>query len=121
MRLDALEGDIILGNKVLINSNTIITSWSSVIIGKDTIVAPFCHITDRKHGLQKGLLCTSQKGTIKPIFIGSDVWIASSCIILQGIKIGNGAVIGANSLVNNNVAAYDIAAGSPVRIIGNKK
>lgn len=121
VRLDALDGDIVLGNKVIINSNTIITSWSGVIIGNDTGVASFCHITDRNHGLRKDLLHTSQKGTTKPIFIGSDVWIASSCIILQGVKIDNGAVIGANSLVNKNVAAYDIAAGSPVRIIGKKK
>lgn len=51
------------------------------------------------------------------ITIGNDVWIATGVTILSGVSIGNGAVIGANSLVNKNIPAYSIAAGSPASII----
>lgn len=50
--------------------------------------------------------------------IGSDVWIGSHSIILTGISIGDGAIVGANSLVNQDVPPYAICVGSPGRIIG---
>lgn len=49
--------------------------------------------------------------------IGHDVWIGAQCYIRQGIKIGDGAVIGSNSFVNKDVPEYAIVAGSPARII----
>lgn len=49
--------------------------------------------------------------------IGNDVWIGCNVTILRGVKIGNGAVIGANSLVNKDVPPYAIVGGVPARII----
>ena len=49
--------------------------------------------------------------------IGNDVWIATGCIIKQGVTIGDGAVIGANSFVNKDVPAYSVVAGTPAKVI----
>ncbi len=49
--------------------------------------------------------------------IGNDVWIGTQSCIKQGVKIGNGAVVGANSFVNKDVPPYAIVVGSPARII----
>ena len=49
--------------------------------------------------------------------IGNDVWIGCNSTILRGVKIGDGAVIGANSLVNKNVPPYAVVVGSPARIV----
>ena len=49
--------------------------------------------------------------------IGSDVWIGANTIICDDVKIGNGAVIAANSFVNQNVPDYAIVAGIPAKII----
>lgn len=49
--------------------------------------------------------------------IGNDVWIGCNSTILRGVKIGHGAVIGANSLVNKDVPPYAIVVGSPAKII----
>ena len=121
VRLDAMGGDITIGADVLINTFTIITAWSGITIGRDALVAPFCHITDRNHGICKNKLIKDQAGTSKPIHISQDVWIGSGCVILQGVQIGDGAVVGANSLVNNSIDDYVIVAGSPARIIGNRE
>lgn len=53
----------------------------------------------------------------KVIDIGSDVWIGCNVTILRGCKIGDGAIIGANSLVNKDVPSYAIVVGSPARIV----
>ncbi|NUJ98146.1 CatB-related O-acetyltransferase [Candidatus Gracilibacteria bacterium] len=51
------------------------------------------------------------------IIIGNDVWIGMNCIILPGIKIGNGAVIGAGTIVTKDVPDYAIYAGNPGKVI----
>ena len=51
------------------------------------------------------------------IIIGSDVWIGRGVTVLGGVKIGNGAVIGANSTVTKDIPPYAIAVGSPARVI----
>ena len=49
--------------------------------------------------------------------IGNDVWIGQNATILPGVHIGNGAIIGANSVVASDVEAYTIVAGNPVKPI----
>lgn len=49
--------------------------------------------------------------------IGNDVWIGFGATILSGVRIGNGAVIGAKSLVTKNVGAYEIVGGNPAKLI----
>lgn len=49
--------------------------------------------------------------------IGNDVWIGASAVILGGIKIGEGAVIGAGSVVTRDVEPYAIVAGNPARVV----
>lgn len=49
--------------------------------------------------------------------IGNDVWIAKNVIVLPGVSIGNGAIIGAGSIVTKDIPAYAIAAGNPAKVI----
>lgn len=53
----------------------------------------------------------------KDCVIGNDVWIGVDSIIRRGVKIGNGAVVGANSFVNKDVPDFAIVAGNPAKII----
>ena len=49
--------------------------------------------------------------------IGNDVWIGQNAVILPGIHIGDGAIIGANSVVGSDVAPYTIVIGNPAKIL----
>ena len=51
------------------------------------------------------------------VIIGNDVWIGERSTIMSGVSIGDGAVIGAGSIVTKNVEPYSIVAGNPARII----
>jgi len=58
-----------------------------------------------------------KSGAIKKrVTIGSDVWICQSVSILPGITVGDGAIIGAHSVVTKDVPSYAIVAGNPARI-----
>ena len=51
------------------------------------------------------------------IVIGNDVWVGQDALILSGVHIGNGAVIGARSVVTKNIQPYSLVAGNPARHI----
>ena len=57
----------------------------------------------------------------KPITICDDAWIGMNVIILKGITIGEGAIVGAGSVVTKNVPAWTIVAGNPARVVKNLK
>lgn len=49
--------------------------------------------------------------------IGNDVWIGQNAVIMPGVHIGDGAIIGCNSVVSKDVEPYTIVAGNPIRVI----
>lgn len=55
------------------------------------------------------------------IVICEDVWIGCNAVILPGVTINKHSIIGANSVVKDDVPAYSIAVGSPARVISRKK
>ena len=52
-----------------------------------------------------------------PVIIENDAWIGFNATILKGVKIGEGAIIGAASVVTKDVAPYTIVAGNPAKLI----
>ena len=54
---------------------------------------------------------------VRRTFVGNDVWIGKRVIIKAGIKIGDGAVIGAGSVVTKDVPPYAVVAGVPAKVI----
>lgn len=55
--------------------------------------------------------------TSAPIIVGNNVWIGGSSVILQGVTIGEGAIVAAGSVVTKEVAAYTIVGGVPAKFI----
>ena len=94
-------------------------TFNNTEIGNYTCIAPSCQIGGMEHSYWKASIspklsdeCISDRKTQ----IGHDVWIAANCIIKQGVKIGDGAVIGACSFVNKDVPPYAIVFGSPAKV-----
>ncbi|MBR2762589.1 MAG: CatB-related O-acetyltransferase [Solobacterium sp.] len=50
-------------------------------------------------------------------FIGNDVWIGQNAVILPGVRIGDGAIIGASSVVARDIEPYTVCAGNPAKRI----
>lgn len=56
-------------------------------------------------------------GEARPVRIGRNVWIGFEAVILPGVTVGEGAVIGARSVVAENVPPFTIVAGNPGRVV----
>lgn len=61
-----------------------------------------------------------QNTTKGNVTIGNDVWIGENATLLSGVTVGDGAIIGAHSLVTKDVAPYAIVGGNPAKIIKNR-
>lgn len=99
-----------------------ITAINRIKIGDGCLTGKWVTITDNSHGDNSSDQIQSMpikrplhsKG---PVIIGKHVWIGDKATILPGVTIGEGAVIGANSVVTKDVPAFSVVAGVPARII----
>ena len=108
--------NIFLGNKVYFNFNCIILDPAAVMIGSNVLVGPAVQIYTATHPMR-----ASERSKYlefaRPVNIGSDVWIGGGAIICPGVHIGSRSVIGAGSVVAQEIPADVFAAGNPCRII----
>ncbi|MFA5411467.1 MAG: acyltransferase [Candidatus Omnitrophota bacterium] len=115
------EPRIIVGEGTYINRFAMLDASDKIEIGSDCMIGPYCYITDHDHGFRKGVKIKEQELTGAAVAIGDDVWVGACAVILKGVKVGSGAVIGAGSVVTENVPEYAIVAGVPARQIGERK
>lgn len=111
------DGEIFIGDNSYIGRWTIILAHHSVSIGNDCQIAPGCHIADVNHGIAAGELIRRQPLVSRPVRIGNDVWVETGCSTLPGVTIGDGAVVGARSVVTDDVPANAVVVGVPARIL----
>jgi maltose O-acetyltransferase len=107
--------NISLGQRVFFNFNCVVLDVCPVIIGGFTLFGPAVQIYTPMHPMNAELRRREEFG--KPVEIGSDVWVGGGAIILPGVRIGSRAVIGAGSVVTNDIPKGVFAAGNPCRVI----
>ena len=112
---------ISIGKRTTVGYHNFIFASNRITIGDDCLIAPFVYIVDSNHSIQRDQNINTQPNTTKPIAVGNGVWIASNVTILMGVTIGDGAVIAANSVVNKDVAPFEIWGGSPAKKIGERE
>ncbi|HSD07374.1 acyltransferase [Flavobacterium sp.] len=97
-------------------------SHYGIKIGNDVMIAPHCVFAAGNHEYRNLDLPMIKAGSFSngPIIIEDDVWIGANCTITDNVKIGKGAIIAANSLVNKDVASYDIVGGVPAKKISSR-
>lgn len=98
---------------------------SKIVIGANVLVGSKVHITDHAHGIYEG--CAQSTPYSMPIqrmlpndgfvVIGDNVWIGDGVVVLPNTNIGNGAIVGANSVVSRDVPANVMVVGAPAKII----
>lgn len=134
---ESSEGSVNIGNECVIENSTFI-SRDNITIEDHVLMGWGCTICDHSfHSLDyrdrrddyknmyedaknnRGLNVSKNWDSVdsKPVRICTDAWIGMNCLIMQGITIGKGAIVGANSVVRKNVPDYTIVAGNPAEVI----
>lgn len=107
---------ISIGDHFYANFNLTILDEAPVTIGDHVYIGPDTGIYTVSHALRAE---QRNEGIMRslPVVIGNNVWIGGHVTILQGVTIGDGAVIAAGSVVTHDIPAGMIAAGSPCRVL----
>ncbi|MBE6037126.1 MAG: acyltransferase [Clostridiales bacterium] len=133
LMFDRCGKDLDLGRRVSLSTRIEIgdrsgigdRSWihGKVIIGDDVMMGPECVMLTANHNMARTDIPMNRQGDgeEKPVRIGNDVWLGARVIVLPGVTIGDGAVIGAGSVVTKDVPPYCVAAGNPARVIRDRR
>lgn len=117
-----LHGPIKIGDKVSLNPRIVIDGGKKgVTIGSHTRIATGVSIFAFNHCTNPGMRIHEQGIESLGIEIGEDVWIGAQAGITDGVHIGNHAVIAMGAIVTRDVPDWAIVAGSPARIIGDRR
>lgn len=94
----------------------------SIRVGRNVQIAPNCAFYPYDHGMAPGRPIHEQPlrsgGDIE---IADDAWLGYGVVVLSGVSIGEGAVVGAGSVVTKDVPAGHVAVGSPARVLHERR
>ena len=105
---------ISIGANTIINRECQLDGREGLEIGENVSISPCCTILSAGHDPQS----PDFGGKNGRVIIGDRVWLGTRSMILPGVKLGEGAVVGAGSVVTRDVEPFTIVAGSPARAIG---
>lgn len=121
--------EIKIGSRTFVGGSTILDAACGITIGDDVLISFDCLIMD--HNSHSVRFCERKTDVLEwqqgrkdwthvptaPVRIGDKAWVGARVIVLKGVSIGEGAIIGAGSVVTKDVAAWTIAAGNPAKLI----
>jgi acetyltransferase-like isoleucine patch superfamily enzyme len=131
------RGQMIIGDRVLINEGTSFYCTEGITIGNDVLISWGCTIVDSNmHSTDSQERANDTKDASKkfaehtlgknikwetinsaPIVIKDNVWVGFNSIIMKGVTLGKGAIVGAGSVVTKDVPDYAVVGGNPAKII----
>jgi acetyltransferase-like isoleucine patch superfamily enzyme len=112
------EGRVEIGQKTVMGQECTISAYQRVRIGEQCVIADRAMFIDFDHGVVEVERPIRVQGIYKrDVEVGSNVWIGYGACILRGVRVGDNAIVGTNSVVTRDVPANAVVAGIPARII----
>jgi acetyltransferase-like isoleucine patch superfamily enzyme len=111
-----------IGRKCFIGELNVIRGQGGVTLGDHVYTGSLVQILAVNHVFDDPDVPIMEQGiTAQGIVVDDDVWLASGVIVLDGVHIGRGSVIGAGSVVIEDLPPYSIAVGSPARVVRDRR
>jgi acetyltransferase-like isoleucine patch superfamily enzyme len=94
-----------------------------VTLGDDVLLAPEIIFVDSNHNWDRLDVPIKDQGSMspQPIVVEQGAWIGIRAVILPGVRIGQGAIVGAGAVVTRDIPEYAIAAGNPAKVVRFRK
>lgn len=118
------DGSIVLARGCNIGSNCTFSSIGSLEVGENLLMGSNSHIiAGGQHVIERADMAIIDQGLAsgRGVSIGNDVWLGARVTILDGVRVGDHAVVGACSLVNRDIPDYAVAYGIPARVVRDRR
>ena len=112
----SIPWNLVIADQVAIGERVILYALGPITIGARSVISQYSHLCAGSHDYRDPAFLLQKK----PIEIGSDVWVCAQSFIGPGVVVGDGAVIGACSVVMKNVAVRIVGHGNPFKIIKSR-
>ena len=119
----AVDAQLRLGYKFFLGINSqLYAVREDILIGDYCMIAPNCVLVSDNHRFDNISLPIMEQGFDKgKIVLENDIWIGSNVVILKGVKIEEGSVVAAGSVVNKDIESYSVVGGVPIRLIKKRE
>src|SRR5215218_3947398 len=112
------EGVVEIGEKTVMGQECTISAYKRVRIGEQCVIADRAMLIDFDHGVVEVERPIRVQGIYKrDCIVGSNVWIGYGACFLRGIRVGDNAIVGTNSVVTRDVPANAVVGGVPAKVI----
>ena len=116
------ESAFTIGDGCFLSYGVVISCMKKISIGSSVQIGEYTSIRDTEHQYNDlNIPIKLQDDISSDIIIGDDVWIGRGCMIFPGSEIGDGVIVGANSVVKGKLEDHGIYAGSPAKLIKSRK
>lgn len=108
-----------LGDGTSIAGSCVLSAARSISVGRGVLFARNVYVSDHSHAFEDTTRPVLAQGVdrIQPVTIEDGAWLGQNVVVCPGVRIGRGAVIGANAVVTDDVADFAVAVGAPARTI----
>lgn len=117
----AMGGSVSIGDRCSVNPYAVLYGTGGLRIGNHVRIASHTVIVAAAHKFDRRDIPICEQGSdALGIVIGDDVWIGAGARVLDGVRIGHGAIIAAGAVVTRDVPPFAIVGGVPARLIRNR-
>jgi acetyltransferase-like isoleucine patch superfamily enzyme len=108
-----------IGDGTSIAGNVVISAARSIRLGRKVLLARGVYISDHIHRYDDTSRPILEQGIerMEPVEIADGAWLGENVVICPGVRVGRGAVVGANSVVTEDVPDFSLAVGAPARVV----
>lgn len=108
-----------IGDGARAAGNCVLSAASSVRIGRKVLLARGVYISDHIHRYDNVPQAVMDQGLdrVEPVEIADGAWLGENVVVCPGVRIGRGSVVGANSVVTEDIPDYCVAVGAPARVV----
>ena len=116
------DGDAValeLGDGTSIAGNCVLSAARSIRLGREVLLARNVYISDHIHAYSDTAQPVLAQGVerVAPVVVDDGAWLGQNVVVCPGVRIGRGAVVGANSVVLEDVPDHSLAVGAPARVV----
>jgi acetyltransferase-like isoleucine patch superfamily enzyme len=110
---------ISIGDRTSISGFCTVTAAQSVVIEPGVLMARYVYISDHSHAYASREYPVKDQGItgVAPVRVREGAWLGQGVVVCPGVTIGRNAVVGANSVVREDVPDFCVAVGAPARVI----